>query len=281
MEKARRLQHAFTVDVEDYFHSEDPDPAGWDRHAQRLEGSTRTVLELSASAGVRGTFFVLGWVATRMPHLVREIAAAGHEVASHGSNHQFVYRQSADEFREDVRAARERLEDLVGHPVRGYRAPYFSIVGHTPWAHEVLVETGHAFSSSVFPGSNPRYGIPHHPRGPTRVTTPSGSLWEFPVTTFASRVGCGGVYFRALPYSFFVSWLRQLERGDQPAVFYIHPWETDPGIPRVQGSLGLRLRHTIGLRGAAPRLGRLLSEFSFGPLGPRVPTSEPVSSPAR
>src|SRR5262245_54187169 len=145
MGNERRFQHAFTVDVEDYFHSEDPDPAGWDRHAQRLEGSTRTVLDLCAPAAVRGTFFVLGWVAARMPHLVREIAAAGHEVASHGSNHQFVYRQTASQFREDVRTARERLEDLVGTPVRGYRAPYFSIVSHTPWAHEVLVETGHSF----------------------------------------------------------------------------------------------------------------------------------------
>jgi|SRR5215471_14527755 len=269
-----RFQHAFTVDVEDSFHSEDPDPAGWDRHPQRLEGSTRTVLELCASAGVRGTFFVLGWVASRMPHLVREIAAGGHEVASHGSNHQFVYRQTAAQFREDVRTARERLEDLLGTPVRGYRAPYFSIVGSTPWAHEVLAETGHTFSSSVFPGSNPRYGIPHHPQEATLVTTPSGSIWEFPIRTFAARVGCGGLYFRALPYAFFASWLGQLERSGQAAVFYLHPWETDPGIPRAEGSLGLRLRHGIGLRHTSQRLGRLLSQFSFAPLGPRVPGPE-------
>src|SRR6266850_1113833 len=154
-----RFHHAFTVDVEDYFHSEDPDPGSWDRHDFRVEQSTRTVLELCAAAGVRGTFFVLGWVANRMPGLVHEIAAAGHEIASHGRDHQFVYRQTAEQFRDDVRDARLRLEDLVGAPVRGYRAPYFSIVGSTPWAHDVLAETGYGYSSSVFPGSNPRYGI--------------------------------------------------------------------------------------------------------------------------
>jgi polysaccharide deacetylase family protein (PEP-CTERM system associated) len=266
-----RPRHAFTVDVEDYFHSEDPDVAAWDRHESRVERSTHTILGVCAAAGVRGTFFVLGWVATRMPGLVREIAAAGHEVASHGRDHQFVYRQTAAQFREDVGDARARLEDILGVPVRGYRAPYFSIVASTPWAHEVLAEVGYAYSSSVFPGSNPRYGVPRHPQVPTLVTTPSGArIWEFPVSTLASRIGCGGVYFRALPYLLFASWIERLESAGRTANFYIHPWEADPGKPPARGSVGLRLRHGIGIHTTAPRLKRLFADFDFGTIGARL-----------
>jgi polysaccharide deacetylase family protein (PEP-CTERM system associated) len=279
-----RPRHFFTVDVEDYFHSEDPDPSGWDRHLPRVEGPTRGMLELCAGAGVRGTFFVLGWVARRHPGLVREIAAAGHEIASHGFDHQFVYRQGPAAFRSDVRRAREVLEDLTGLPVRGYRAPCFSIVERTPWAHEILAEVGYTYSSSVFPGSNPRYGIPGHSQAPVPVTTASGArIWEVPVTTFLSRIGCGGVYFRALPYRWFASRIGQREQSGRSVVFYIHPWEIDPGKPSARGSLGLRLRHSIGIRATASRLRRLLAAFEFEPIGPRLAEGDlhPMTAGAR
>lgn len=277
MSAPARPQHTFSVDVEDYFHSEDPDVSAWDRHESRVEHSTHTILELCGAARVRGTFFVLGWVATRMPGLVHAIAAAGHEVASHGHDHQFVYRQTPAQFREDVHAARTLLEDIVSTPVRGYRAPYFSITASTPWAHEVLAEVGYQYSSSVFPGSNPRYGIPGHSQDPTWVTTRAGArIREFPISTLGARIGCGGVYFRALPYVLFSSWIAGLEREGRAATFYIHPWEADPGKPAAHGSLGLRLRHGVGIRSTAPRLRRLFADFAFGTIGSRL---APVDSP--
>jgi polysaccharide deacetylase family protein (PEP-CTERM system associated) len=261
---ATRPRHLFTIDVEDYFHSEDPDLAGWDRHPLRVEASTRAVLECCAARGARGTFFVLGWVAERLPQLVREIAAAGHEIASHGSDHRFVYRQSRTEFLDDVRRARDLLSSITGLPVHGYRAPYFSIVASTPWAHDALLEAGYSYSSSVFPGANPRYGIPGANTEPGLLATAGGSaIIEIPITTFFSRVGCGGVYFRALPYDLFRLGIAARERAGRRAVFYLHPWEIDPGKPSPDGSAWLRLRHDVGIRGARARLERLLRDFEF------------------
>ena len=275
-------RHFFTVDVEDYFHSEDPDVATWDRHELRVERATRLVLDMCAQAKVHATFFVLGWVAERCPGLVRDIAVGGHEVASHGYAHQFVYHQNPTTFLEDVRRAKQSLEAITGAPVHGYRAPYFSIITQTRWAYDALAEAGYRYSSSVFPGTNPRYGIPGHAQVPTRVSTESGgTIWEIPITTFWSRVGCGGVYFRALPYGLFSALLDRTRRQGRRSVFYIHPWELDAGKPPAHGSLGLRLRHAVGVRGAGPRLGRLLSEFQFGPINSEVEElSHTASQPA-
>jgi polysaccharide deacetylase family protein (PEP-CTERM system associated) len=262
-----RCPHYFTVDVEDYFHSEDPDVAGWDRHELRVERSTRAVVEACAEAGVRATFFVLGWVAERCPALVREIAAAGHTVASHGYEHRFIYHQSPAEFGNDVRRAKDLLESLTGTSVLGYRAPYFSIISRSLWAYDVLHAAGYRYSSSVFPGSNPRYGIPGHSQQPVTVRTASGgTIREIPITTFASRIGCGGVYFRALPYPLFASLMSGNGRRGNRSVFYIHPWELDAGKPPARGSLGLGLRHAVGVRGAGARLKRLLRDFAFEPV---------------
>src|SRR5262249_45203685 len=158
--------------------------------------------------------------------------------------------------------ARAILEDQTGAAVPGYRAPYFSILRDTRWAYECIARAGHTYSSSVFPGPNPRYGIPGHPHEPTLVTCRSGALiQEIPITTLRGPIGCGGVYFRALPYRWFAGRLEALGRAGRRAVFYIHPWELDPGKPPAPGSLGLRLRHAIGVKGAAARLRRLLGEF--------------------
>jgi polysaccharide deacetylase family protein (PEP-CTERM system associated) len=268
-----RPRHVFTLDVEDYFHSEDSQPLRWDRYPLRVERSTQAVLETCDRAGVCGTFFVLAWVAMRLPRLVREIADAGHEVASHGRDHQFVYQQLPDQFREDVTDARARLEDIVQRRVLGYRAPYFSIVGATPWAHPILAEAGYRYSSSVFPGVNPRYGIPGHSALPLRVAAAGEDFWEVPITTFASRIGCGGVYFRAFPYLFFRAWLTDLERKGRLAVFYLHPWETDTGKPMGRGSLAQRLRHDVGIGFTLPRLRRLFRDFEFTTIASRLATA--------
>jgi polysaccharide deacetylase family protein (PEP-CTERM system associated) len=266
MERSRS-QHVLTVDVEDYFHSEDRVAEGWARHELRVERSTRTVLEACAETGARGTFFVLGWVAERLPGLVSEIAGAGHEVASHGYGHEFLYELTPRQLDTDLQRARALLEDQSGAAVPGYRAPYFSIRRDDRWAYDCIARAGHTYSSSVFPGSNPRYGIPGHVQEPTLVTSPSGArIQEIPVTTFHGRIGCGGVYFRALPYRWFAARLEALGRAGRRAVFYIHPWELDPGKPPAPGSLGLRLRHAVGVKGAASRLRRLLGEFAFMPM---------------
>jgi len=274
-----RGQHVLTVDVEDSFHSEDRVVEGWARHELRVERSTRSVLEACADAGARGTFFVLGWVAERLPRLVSEIAAAGHEVASHGFAHQFVYSLTPRQLDADLQRARGLLEDQTGAAVAGYRAPYFSILRDTRWAYECIARAGHTYSASVFPGSNPRYGIPGHSQEPTLVTCSSGAqIQEVPVTTFHGRIGCGGVYFRALPYRWFAGRLHALGRAGRRAVFYIHPWELDPGKPPAAGSLALRLRHEVGVKGAATRLRRLLGEFAFMPMRelPGLRATEPV-----
>lgn len=270
MDSGSGARHVFTVDVEDYFHSEVPDVEKWSSIPSRVERSTETVLELCAEADVRGTFFVLGWVARRHPGLVRAIVAAGHELASHGSDHEFVYRMTPERFRSDIVRARDVLQDITGVRVQGYRAPYFSIVASTPWAYDVLADAGYTFSSSVFPGRNRRYGIRGHPADPIRrATTGGAAVWEAPITTFHGRIGCGGVYFRALPYPLFAAELAAGERAGRSVVFYIHPWEADPGKP-AEGSLELRLRHGIGIRATVPRLRRMFKSFAFGPLGPRL-----------
>lgn len=258
--------HVMTVDVEDWYHPLEPDPARWGGCEDRVEGSTRRLLEVFADAGTLATFFVLGDVARRHPALVREIAAAGHEVASHGMLHRFVYRQTPAEFADDVRRSRDLLADLSGAPVVGYRAPYFSITRRSPWALGVLRELGFTYDASVHPVLNHRYGIPGAPRLPHRTAE---GLLEIPPSTFRLpprvNVPCGGgAYFRLLPYAVTERMLARLERAGERIVFYLHPWEVDPGHPRVPLPAGLRVRHYHALDRAEDRLRRLVRRFSFG-----------------
>ncbi len=256
--------HVLTVDVEDWYHPLDPDPAAWPGREDRVRRSTGRLLELFAQAGATATFFVLGDVARRHPGLVREIAGAGHEVASHGMLHRFVYRQSPAEFEADVRGSRDLLQDLAGAPVVGYRAPYFSITRRTPWALGVLRGLGFRYDASIHPVHNHRYGIPDAPRLPHRTAE---GLLEIPPSTFplaGVNVPCGGgAYFRLVPYAATEAMLRRLERAGEPIVFYLHPWEVDPGQPRVAAPAGLRLRHYWALDRTEARLRRLLATFRF------------------
>jgi polysaccharide deacetylase family protein (PEP-CTERM system associated) len=267
-----RIINGLSVDVEDYFQVQALASvyprSGWDGYESRVERNTQLILDLFRDGGVKATFFTLGWIAERHPHLIRRIAEDGHEVASHGYSHVRVDCQQPDEFRDDVRKSRRILEDLSGTPVLGYRAATFSVGPHTPWAWRVLEEEGYAYSSSVYPVERDFYGVPDAPR---TAYVPDGAsrLVEIPISTV--RLGnrnwpCGGGgYFRLLPYSLSKAALRHLNAADgAPAVFYIHPWEVDPEQPRAAGApLKSRVRHYLNLSKTAGRLRRLAQDFSW------------------
>ena len=267
------LTNALTVDVEDYFHvsafSKHIDRNDWDRYSCRVEANTRVLLEMFGQAGVRSTFFVLGWVAERYPALVREIAAAGHEIACHGYSHELVYRQTPAVFRDESRRSKDILEDIVQRPVRGYRAASYSIVAESTWALDTLAELGFEYDSSIFPVHHDRYGMPDAKREPHVLKTPAGhSLVEFPLSTF--EIGSyrlpisGGGYFRLFPYGFTRYALQRINAKDQlPFIFYLHPWEIDPQQPRIKASLLSRFRHYQNLGRCQQRLTRLLRDFAF------------------
>ncbi|MEQ9642001.1 MAG: DUF3473 domain-containing protein [Alphaproteobacteria bacterium] len=262
-----------SVDVEDYFQvhafSQNIDRADWDSLPCRVERNVDLLLGMFDEAGVKATFFTLGWVAERYPALVRRIVDEGHELASHGMAHVRVDTQSPDAFRADIRQARKLLEDTGGAPVRGYRAATFSINSHNLWAFDVLAEEGHAYSSSIYPVKHDFYGIPDAPRFAYRPR-PGNSLVEIPMTTVRLRgrnVQCsGGGYFRLFPYALSRALLSRVNRVDgQPGVFYMHPWEVDPDQPRQRGiSAKSRFRHYVGLARMQPRLTRLLRDFRWG-----------------
>jgi len=262
--------HAITVDVEDWFQVQafaDVIPRDrWDSLPRRVVANTDRLLDLFAEAGVRGTFFVLGWVAERHPGLVRRIASAGNEVASHGYGHELVHAIGPERFRADIRRAKAVLEECAGAAVLGYRAPTFSI-GHerTPWAHAVLAEEGHAYSSSIYPVRHDLYGDPDAPQAPFRPD-PSGVV-EVPMTVArlaGYHLPCsGGGWFRLFPYPLFRALLGRAARSG-PVVFYVHPWEIDPGQPRVSSApLRSRLRHYTNLARTEARLRRLLRDFAW------------------
>jgi len=272
-----QLTNAFTLDVEDYFQVSALAPGvsrdSWPQRESRVERNTSVILDLLAERDIRGTFFVLGWIADRYPALIKRIAAAGHEVASHGYSHQLIYRQTPAEFREETLRSKKLLEDLIAAPVLGYRAASFSITRESLWALDILLEAGFQYDSSVFPIHHDRYGLPDAAREPGRIKAPSGgTLVEFPMSAasfFGVRVPVsGGGYFRLLPYWVTRAGLRQINaRDDQPFTFYLHPWEVDPGQPRVGGiSLLSRFRHYTNLSRCESRLRRLLGEFSFAPM---------------
>lgn len=270
--EAGAIRNAMSVDVEDWFQvqafAEAIPRDEWEWLPRRVEANTEQVLERFAEAGLRATFFTLGWVAQRHPALVRRIVEAGHELASHGHGHERVEAIGAEAFRADIRRARLLLEDIGGVAVRGYRAPTFSIGPRTPWAHAILAEEGYDYSSSIFPVRHDLYGAPDAPRGPHRPH-PNGVL-ELPMTTvraFGRSLPCsGGGWFRLAPYRLFQAGLQRVNRTEaRPGIFYFHPWEVDPDQPRVLQAKPLsRFRHYTGLASMGGRLDRLLRDFAWG-----------------
>ncbi|MGI4943535.1 MAG: XrtA system polysaccharide deacetylase [Janthinobacterium lividum] len=262
---------AMTVDVEDYFQVQAfagvVERAAWDSLPCRVEANMDRILAAFDQAGVRGTFFTLGWIADRHPAVVRAIVAGGHELASHGYGHARADGQTPEEFRQDVRQAKQVLEDLGGVAVTGYRAPTFSIGPRNPWAFDVLAEEGYRYSSSIYPVRHDLYGVPDAPRFPYRPT--SGPLVEIPMTTvrvMGRNIPCaGGGYFRLMPYPLYRMLLRRYHRAEHAAgVFYFHPWEVDPGQPRIQkASRMAQFRHYVNIPAMQGRVERLLQDFTW------------------
>lgn len=264
--------NALSIDVEDWFQvgafettiaRED-----WSSLAPRVERNTDAVLDMLARAGVKATFFALGWVAERHPETIRKIVAAGHELASHGYDHQRVFTMTPEAFRADLRKSRDLLEQAGGTAITGYRAPSFSLDARTPWAHAILAEEGYAYSSSVAPVRHDHYGWPQAPRFAFRPLVDS-ALIELPVTTARAfgRIfpAGGGGFFRLFPYPISRWAVRQVNAQGHPAILYFHPWEIDPDQPRVaRAPFKSRLRHYTNLSVMGGKLERLIGDFSWG-----------------
>lgn len=269
------IVNMMTVDVEDYFHVSAFETVvpreRWDACESRVEANTERLLKVFDDARVRATFFVLGWVAERCPGIVRRIASAGHELASHGYSHRLVYRMSAAEFRDDVRRSKALIESCAGLPVLGYRAPSFSITSKSLWALDVLIEEGYLYDASIYPIHHDRYGIPDAPRHLWQAKRQAGEIWEVPGSTVRVAgtnvpIGGGG-YFRFFPYACIRCGIDRVNQSEQkPVVFFIHPWEIDPDQPRLPGSALSRFRHYRNLDKTEGRLRRLLRDFQFAPV---------------
>jgi polysaccharide deacetylase family protein (PEP-CTERM system associated) len=265
--------NCITVDVEDYFHTEAMSSVvardQWNQQPTRVERNTKRLFDLFAAHETRGTFFFLGWVAERFPHLVREAAELGHEVGCHSYWHRSVYRLAPEEFRKDTKRAKEVIENAAGTEILGYRAPNFSLVKGTEWALEILADLGFSYDSSVHPIKHDIYDNPDALRFPDRIA--DGRLMEFPIATLAIGhrnfpVGGGG-YFRILPYRYTRHGLSLLNHErKRPVVFYCHPWELDPQQPRLSASLRSRFRQYTGLKTTTVKLKRLLNDFRFAPI---------------
>ncbi|WP_380787197.1 XrtA system polysaccharide deacetylase [Sphingomonas sp. R86521] len=265
------MRNGMSVDVEEWFQvgafERVIDKADWNGLDSRVEANTDATLALFAESGVVGTFFTLGWVADRYPRLIRRIVDAGHEIASHGWDHQRVFTMDAEIFRADLARARATIEDAAGQKVTGYRAPSFSIDQRTPWAHRVLAEEGYAYSSSVAPLKHDHYGWREAPRYAFKPLADS-ALIELPVTVAEigkRRLATGGGFFRLLPSALTDFAVRQVNRAERPAIFYFHPWEIDPAQPRVTAApMRSKLRHYARLAAMQGKLRGLIGRHDWG-----------------
>lgn len=273
------IPNAFTVDVEDYFQvsafEHRVSRRHWANYESRVEANTDKLLALLDQQGVRGTFFILGWVADRYPALVQRIQASGHELASHGYWHHLVYRQTAEEFARDLAQSKDAIANASGIAVVAYRAPSFSIIERSLWALEILAEHGFTIDSSIFPiAGHDRYGMPGAKKEIHEIGTSAGTLTEFPPTAWhvgRLNIPVGGGYFRILPLTMTLKAIAMIRRAGRPAMFYIHPWEVDPLQPRVPRlSRRTRLRHYAGLQRTEARLKKLLAQQPFATLSETI-----------
>ncbi len=266
------IKNAMTIDVEDYFQvsafAPYIDRASWPARECRVEANIERILAVLATGGVHATFFTLGWIAERYPDMVRRIVAGGHELASHGYAHLRASDQSRAEFDDDIIRSKQLLEDIGGQQVIGYRAPSFSIGKDNLWALDALKEAGYRYSSSIYPIAHDHYGMPDAPRFAFYPNGPDGLL-EIPITTVRmlqkNLPAGGGGYFRLLPYAVSRWMMNKVNRDDrQPAIFYFHPWEIDPGQPRPQGvGAKSRFRHYVNLERMEGRIARLTEDFAW------------------
>ncbi len=282
------ILNGLSIDVEEAFHASAfeglIDPATWPRMASRVVPNVDRLLELLDRHLTHATFFVLGWVAERHPGLIKRIHEAGHEIASHGNDHRLIYHQTPEEFRADVVSSKHRLEDLIGAPVLGYRAPTYSITRQTLWALDILVESGFRYDSSIFPIHHDRYGIADAPRFPYRLRTPSGGvLVELPPSTLSlgpvNVPVAGGGYFRLYPLALTRAAIALLNRVERrPALVYLHPWEIDIEQPRLTQERFRWWRHSVNTHRTLRRLDILLAHHRFGPFD-RIVDALPDTGP--
>ena len=272
---AGKIVNALSIDLEDWYQVSDFNCiikfSEWDKYENRLRRNTEKVLGLLDRHRVKATFFILTWNAEREPELVKEIHAAGHEISSHGYSHQLIYQQTPAEFADDLKRSRHLIENIIGEKVKGYRAPSFSVTNRSLWAVDILLQQGLQYDSSIFPISRSLYGIPSAQRFPHLLKRADGrQLIEFPISTF--RLGrwnlpfSGGAYLRALPQRLIGLLLRRINKVGQPGIVYFHPWEVDPGQPKLKLPGNKRTMHYVNLETAENKLHYLLSHFSFAPI---------------
>ena len=269
-----RLRHVLSFDVEEHFQVaafwSSARRSQWEQSPSRVEQNTRKISDLLSVHSTKATFFVLGWVAERHPGLVKDLAQQGHEIASHGYGHELVHTQTPQQFREDVSRSKHILEDLIGKPVLGYRAPSFSITPQTEWAIRILIEEEYRYDSSIYNRFRSAPGTATANSGTYRIETEVGAIWEIsPSTTNACGFQlpvAGGGYFRLLPYSASKMFLKNLEKQGSQLVIYLHPWELDPEQPRMDGPMLSKVRHYLNLNKTEQRLRWLLRDFSFAPI---------------
>jgi len=273
-ERFSKISNYLTIDIEDYYQVSAFEPivglAKWDQYPSRVEKNTRRILQALERHNVKATFFVLGWIGEKNPHLIKEIMEKGHRIGCHSYEHRLVYNLSPKEFKQDTHRAKDILEQITGKRVRGYRAPSYSITRRSLWAFDILENLGFEFSSSVFPVHHDRYGIPDAPRFKYKV--PGHDLVEYPIST-TRCLGrnipvSGGGYFRLFPYRLTkMALLRINKQEHQPFVFFIHPWEMDPEQPRMNGASAVsRFRHYTNLSKTEERFEKLLGDFDFIPI---------------
>lgn len=270
----QKIKNYLTIDVEDYYQVAAFDNIvnvkDWDNYESRVDANTRRVLALLAQHQVKATFFVMGWIAEHHPELVKEIQHQGHEIGCHSYCHRKIYQLTPDEFREDTIRAKTIIENITGMPVKGYRAPSYSITKKSLWALDILEELGFEYDSSIFPIYHDNYGIPDAPRFEYKL--PNHDMIEYPISTsliMGRKIPvAGGGYFRLFPYWFTKMALEKINHKEKkPFIFYFHPWEVDPGQPHMAGAKLLsRFRHYNNLGKTATRLTSLLQKFEFGPI---------------
>ena len=273
------MLNALTIDVEDYFQvnafARYVKQEQWGCFPLRVERNTRHILDMLDSFSIKATFFMLGWVAERLPELAKEIHSRGHEIACHGYGHELIYVIGPERFRADIRRSKALLEDQCGVPVNGYRAPSYSITKQSLWALDILVEEGFKYDSSIFPVLHDTYGIPEAERFPQTLRTTSGPLVEFPLTTLPFQLGwkkmrlpiAGGGYLRLLPVGIIRNGIKKINRIEkQPAVLYFHPWEIDPGQPRIKAGLKSSFRHYLNLHKTEGKLRCIFGDVEFAPM---------------
>ena len=283
--------NALTIDVEDYFQvtafENHVSRGDWGNYSLRVEVNTGRILDMLDEYSVKATFFVLGWVAKRLPKLVKEIQTRGHEIACHGYGHELVYRIGPDRFKTDVRRSKQILEDICGERVNGFRAPSYSITEKSLWALNILVEEGFTYDSSIFPVYHDNYGIPDAPRFPHEISCRAGVIREFPLSTLPIKIAgkefrlpiSGGGYLRLLPSRFLRNGIQRINSIEkQPAVLYFHPWEIDPHQPRIKAGFKSRFRHYLNLDKTEKKLRYLFSSLKFGTMRQVLTSIEQLNS---